>query len=64
MRNRTSDLRIPRSDALTTDLQRLHSERGVPVAQRLEHRSAESEGLGFDFSPVPRQEKVILFVIQ
>ena len=28
MRNRTSDLRIPHSDALTTDLQRLHGERG------------------------------------
>ena len=29
MRNRTSDLRIPHSDALTTDLQRLHGERGL-----------------------------------
>ena len=28
MRNRTSDLRISRSDALTTEPQRLHSERG------------------------------------
>ena len=29
MRNRTLDLRIPRSDALTTEPQRLHGERGL-----------------------------------
>ena len=29
MRNRTSDLRIPRSDALTTEPQRIHGEREV-----------------------------------
>ena len=49
-RNWTLDLRIPRSYALTTEPQRLLARCGVSVAQWLEHRSAESEGLRFDFS--------------
>ena len=35
MRNRTSDLRIPGSDALATEPQRLHGERGESHESRL-----------------------------
>ena len=44
MRNQASDLRIPGSDALATEPQRLHGERG---------ESHESRFVNFLYSPSP-----------